>query len=72
MLCYPIMDVLLNGLSISAKKESQFLCCIMGKRCHFGVTFWLQMVGDWQASFSTNEQPYFADVFDAIVVRIRF
>ena len=41
------MDVLSNGLSISAKKESQLLCCIMGKRCHFDVTFWLLMVGDW-------------------------
>ena len=34
-----IMDVLLNGLSISAKKELQLLCCMMGKtmslRCHF-------------------------------------
>ena len=28
------------------------------------VTFWLLMVGDWQASFSANEQPYFTDVFD--------
>ena len=37
------MDV---GLSISAKKESQLLCCIMGKRCHFDVTFWLIIVGD--------------------------
>ena len=57
------MDVLSNGLSISVKKESQLLCCIMGKRCHFDVTFWLLMVGDWQASFSANEQPYFADIF---------
>ena len=32
------------------------------------VTFWLLMVGDWQASFSANEHPYFADVFDTIVV----
>ena len=55
------MDVKLNGLSISAKKETQLLCCIMGKRCHFDVTFWLLMVGDWQASFSAIEQPYFAD-----------
>ena len=33
------MDVLLNGLSISAKGELQSLCCMMGKtmllRCHF-------------------------------------
>ena len=33
------MDLLLNGLSISAKKELQSLCCMMGKtmslRCHF-------------------------------------
>ena len=33
-----IMDVLLNGLSISAKGELQSLCCMMGKtmslRCH--------------------------------------
>ena len=67
-----VMDVLLNGLSISAKRESQLLCCIMGKRCHFDVTFWQLMVGDCQAAFSANEQPYFADVFDIIVVRIRF
>ena len=66
------MDVLLNGTSISAKRESQLLCCIMGKRCHFDVTFWLLMVGDWQVSFSANEQPYFKDVFDTIAVRIRF
>ena len=66
------MDVLLYGLSISAKKELQSLCCMMGKRCHIDVTFWLLMVGDWQASFSANEQPYFADVFDIIVIRIRF
>ena len=36
------MDVLLNGLSISAKGELQSLCCIMGKtmslRCHFLAT----------------------------------
>ena len=57
------MDVLLNGLSISAKKESHLLCCIMGKRCHFDVTFWLLMVGDWQASVSANEKPYFADMY---------
>ena len=57
------MDVLSNGLSISAKKWSQLLCCIMGKRCHFDVTFWLLIVGDWQASFSANKQPYFADFF---------
>ena len=55
------IDVLLNGLSISDKGESQFLCYIMGNRCHFHVTFWLLMVGDWQASFSANEQPYFVD-----------
>ena len=34
-----IMDVLLNGLSISAKGELQSLCCMIGKmmslRCHF-------------------------------------
>ena len=66
------MDVLLNGLSISAKKEIQSRCCTIGKRCHFDVTFWMLMVGDWQASFSANEQPYFADVFDTIVVKIRF
>ena len=64
------MDVLSNRLSISAKKE--LLCCTMGKRCHFDVTFWLLMVGDWQASFSANEQPYFTYVFDTILVRIRF
>ena len=33
------MDVLLNALSISAKKELHSLCCMMGKtmslRCHF-------------------------------------
>ena len=33
------MDVLLNGLSISAKRELQSLCCMMEKmmslRCHF-------------------------------------
>ena len=40
------MDVLLNGFSISAKKEMQSRCCMMGKRCHFDVTFWLLMVGD--------------------------
>ena len=66
------MDVLFNGLSISAKKEIQSRCCMMGKRYHFDVTFWLLMVGDWQASFSANEQLYFADVFDTIVVIIRF
>ena len=70
--CVQTMDVLLNGLSISAKGELQLLCCIMGKRCHFDITFCLLIVGDWQASFSANEQPYFADVFDTIVVRIRF
>ena len=58
------MDVLLNGLSISAKEELQSLCCMMGKRCHFDVTFWLLMVDDWQASFRANEQPYFADLLD--------
>ena len=40
------MDVLSNGLSISAKKELQSLCCIMGKtmslRCHILAI----MVGD--------------------------
>ena len=34
-----ITDVLLNGLSISAKEELQSLCCMIGKtmslRCHF-------------------------------------
>ena len=70
--CVASMDIFLNGLSISAKTESQLLCCIMGKQCHFDVTFWVLMVGDWQASFSANEQPYFADVFDTIVVSIRF
>ena len=45
--CVFNMDVLSNGLSISAKKDSQLLCCIMGKRCHLDVTFWLLMVGDW-------------------------
>ena len=34
-----IMDVLLNGLSKSAKGKLQSLCCMMGKtmslRCHF-------------------------------------
>ena len=34
-----IMDILLNGLSTSAKRELLSLCCIMGKtmplRCHF-------------------------------------
>ena len=40
------MDVLLNGLSISAKKELQSLCCMMRKRCHIDVTFWLLMFGD--------------------------
>ena len=33
------MDVLLNGLCLSAKIELQSLCCMMGKmmslRCHF-------------------------------------
>ena len=37
-----IMDVLLNGLSISAKRELQSLCCMMGNmmslRCHFLAT----------------------------------
>ena len=45
-------------------------CCVAS--WENDVTFWLLMVGDWQASFSANEQPYFADVFDTIVVRIRF
>ena len=34
-----VMDVLLNGHSISAEKELHSLCCMMGKtmsfRCHF-------------------------------------
>ena len=42
----PTMGVLLNGFSISAKGELQSLCCMMGKRLHFDVTFWLLMVGD--------------------------
>ena len=40
------MDVLLNGLRISAKKEIQSQCCMMVKRCHFDVIFWLLLVGD--------------------------
>ena len=39
------IDVLLNGLSLSAKGELQSLCCMMGKmmslRCHFlAVSGW--------------------------------
>ena len=40
------MDVLLNGLCISAKKELQSLYSMMRKRCHIDVTFWPVMVGD--------------------------
>ena len=40
------MDVLLNERSISAKGESQSLCCMMGKN---DDTAWLLMVGYCQA-----------------------
>ena len=55
------IDVLLNGHSTLAKGELQSLCCMMGKIMSFDVTFWLLMVGDWQASFGASEQPYFAE-----------
>ena len=56
------MDVLLNGLRISDKREFQSLCCMIGKTMSPDVTFWLLMVSDWQASFGASEQPYFAEV----------
>ena len=55
------MAVLLNGLSISAKGESQSLFCMMGKTKSPDVTSWPLLVGDWQASFGGSEQPYFAE-----------
>ena len=42
------MDVLLKGHRISAKGESQSLCCMMEKTKSLDVTSWLLMVGDWQ------------------------
>ena len=43
LLCYfdaiIVMDVLLNGLSISAKGELQSLCCMMGKTMSLGYHF---------------------------------
>ena len=53
------MDLLLNGYRISAKGESQSLCCMMGKTMSPDFTFWVLMVGYWQASFGSSEQPYF-------------
>ena len=42
-----IMDVLLNGLSISSKKRDTATVLHDGeKRCHFDATFWLLMVPD--------------------------
>ena len=48
------MDALLDGLSISAKKELQSLCCMMGKRCLFDVIFWLSMFGDELIEYRTR------------------
>ena len=43
------MDVILNGLSISAKGELQSLCCMMGKtishRCHFLAVNGWRLIG---------------------------
>ena len=49
-------------------KESHSCCVAPWEN---DVTFWLVMVGDWQASFSAKEQSYSVDVFDTIIV-IRF
>ena len=57
------MDVLLNGLSLSAEGELQSLCCMTGKTMSPDVTSWLLIVGDWQASFGVSEQPYIAETF---------
>ena len=43
---FRFMDVLLNGHCISAKGESQSLCCMMGKTMSPDVTYWLLMIGD--------------------------
>ena len=64
------MDVLFNGLDLAYQPKNSHRCCVAS--WENDVTFWLLMVGDWQAFFSASEQPYFADVFDTIVVRIRF
>ena len=46
LLQYAIMGVLFTGLNISAKKELQSLCCMMGKTMSFRYRFLAD--NDWR------------------------
>ena len=54
------MDVTLNGLSISGKKELQSLCCMMGKtmslRYHFLAANGWRLIHGMQNKIKLNTQ----------------